>query len=67
MNIYDTKSLVCAKCETFIGEIDWDAHVIRPLCGKCASPVPDDDKILYTKRYYKNNYQKKEIFQTIRH
>jgi len=66
MNIYDTKSLVCAKCETAIGEIDWDAQVIRPLCGKCANPSPENDKILYTVGY-KNNNQKKEIFQTIHH
>lgn len=54
MNIYDTKGLFCANCKKFIGEIDWDAKIINPLCGKCADPVPEGDKILYTVSHYQS-------------
>lgn len=55
MNLYDTKSVICHKCKFVIGEIDFDAEVILPLCGKCANPMPEGDKILYTASYFKNN------------
>ena len=48
MNIYDTKKISCAECKTDIGEVDYDSLIIRPLCGKCANPLPEGDKILYT-------------------
>ncbi len=55
MNIYDTKQLHCSKCDKFIGEVDYDAEVIYPKCGKCANPMPEnDDKI----GYEINKYQK---------
>lgn len=41
MNIYDTRIICCVKCEKFIGEIAYDAKVIRPLCGQCENPTPD--------------------------
>lgn len=41
MNIYDTKPIRCAQCDKMIGEIDYNAHVIRPLCGQCYDPKPD--------------------------
>jgi hypothetical protein len=55
MNIYDTKSIYCSKCGKFIGEIDYDAVVILPKCGKCADPTPEgDDKMSYLKSRYSN-------------
>jgi len=48
LNIYDTKTISCAKCGKCIGEVEYDSQVIRPLCGKCANPIPEGDKILYT-------------------
>lgn len=48
MNIYDKKSVHCSNCDRFIGEIDCDAVVILPKCGKCANPMPEgDDKVQY--------------------
>lgn len=48
MNIYDKKSVHCSRCDRFIGEIDYDAVVILPKCGKCANPMPEgDDKVQY--------------------
>lgn len=61
MNIYDTKSIYCCKCGKFIGEIDYDAVVILPKCGKCADPIPEgDDKMSYLKSRY-SNQQSKDI------
>jgi len=36
LNIYDTKSLSCAICGTAIGEVAYDAEIIRPKCGQCS-------------------------------
>lgn len=48
MNIYDKKSIHCSQCDRFIGEIDYDAVVTLPKCGRCANPLPEgDDKVLY--------------------
>lgn len=58
MNIYDTKSIVCARCETFLGEVDYDAKIIHPLCGKCANPLPEGDKILYTMSKFISQHNK---------
>ncbi|TLX93228.1 MAG: hypothetical protein E6K91_08915 [Thaumarchaeota archaeon] len=50
MNLYDTKSIICYKCNRFIGEVEYDAVVTLPKCGKCANPFPEgDDKIAYTR------------------
>ena len=55
MNIYDTKSIFCSKCGKFIGEIDFDAIVMLPKCGKCVDPIPEgDDKMAYLKSRYSN-------------
>ena len=35
LNIYDTKTIRCIECDKPIGEIDYDANVISPICGKC--------------------------------
>lgn len=48
MNIYDKKSVRCSQCDRFIGEIDYDAVVTLPRCGRCANPMPEgDDKVQY--------------------
>lgn len=41
MNIYDTKPIFCIMCEKEIGEVDYDAEIIRPKCGHCANPKPE--------------------------
>lgn len=48
LNIYDTKVIRCIRCNKCLGELDYDAEVIRPLCGQCANPLPEGDDILYT-------------------
>ncbi|MFB5597906.1 MAG: hypothetical protein ACE5RJ_02665 [Nitrosopumilaceae archaeon] len=65
MNLYDLVTVRCAKCEKPIGEIDYDAQVIRPLCGKCANPLPEGDKILYTVSHYQKIPRKQELLQVI--
>ena len=40
MNIYDTKTIHCSVCGKFIGEIDCNAIVTLPKCGKCTNPLP---------------------------
>ncbi|MDH3487994.1 MAG: hypothetical protein OEL82_08115 [Nitrosopumilus sp.] len=48
MNIYDTKSVSCAICKQVIGEVDFDAEIIRPKCGQCSNPTPHiKDKMPY--------------------
>ncbi len=54
LNIYDTKQISCIECGRDIGEVEYDAELIRPKCGKCANPIPEgDDKIMYTANSYK--------------
>ncbi len=56
MNIYDTKSVHCVKCGRFIGEIEYDAVVTLPKCGRCANPIPEgDDKVGYVLSKYNKN------------
>ena len=55
MNIYDTKMIVCRSCKTPIGEIEYDAEIMLPQCGKCANPMPEGDNIVYTASYFQNN------------
>lgn len=56
MNIYDKKSVHCSKCDRFIGEIDCDAVVVLPQCGKCANPMPEgDDKVQYVVSKFNKN------------
>ncbi|MBI5377641.1 MAG: hypothetical protein HZA82_03360 [Thaumarchaeota archaeon] len=40
MNIYDKRIICCSKCDKYIGEVDYDAEIILPKCGKCANPIP---------------------------
>lgn len=48
MNIYDTKPIRCVICQKAIGEVDFDAEIIRPKCGQCANPILDPkDKMPY--------------------
>lgn len=56
MNIYDKKSVYCSKCDRFIGEIDVDAVVVLPKCGKCANPLLEgDDKAQYIVSKFNSN------------
>lgn len=55
MNIYDTRSISCVNCGHFLGEIEYDAQVIRPLCGKCANPLPEGENLLSTISAMKNH------------
>jgi len=58
MNIYDTKSVHCSRCGKFIGEIDYDAIVTLPKCGKCANPLPEnEDKVGYIVSKYGRNVE----------
>lgn len=48
MNIYDTRPIRCVICQKAIGEVDFDAEIIRPKCGQCANPILDTkDKMPY--------------------
>ena len=59
MNIYDTKVIFCSRCETSIGEVDFEAKIINALCGKCANPIPEGDKILYTISHFQTQAKQK--------
>ena len=59
MNLYDTKIIRCIKCDKHIGEIDYDAEVMRPECGHCANLLPyGDDHLSYTLSSMKNKQTK---------
>ncbi len=53
MNLYDTKSIQCSRCEKFIGEIDCDASVIFPKCGKCAKQLSEESDTIHVTSKYK--------------
>ena len=58
MNIYDTKSVRCSRCGRFIGEIEYDAVVTLPKCGKCVNPLHEnEDKVSYTISKYSHNVE----------
>ena len=61
MNIYDTKQIYCTRCEKWIGEVDYEAKIINALCGQCANPLPEDDKILYTVSHYQSKSNKQVL------
>lgn len=51
MNMYDTKIVHCIKCDSYIGEVAYDAEIILPKCGKCVNPmpsVPDDPSHIFS-------------------
>lgn len=55
MNIYDTRQIHCSQCGKRIGEVDYDAEIILPKCGKCSNPMPEnDDKVMYTLSRYQS-------------
>lgn len=48
MNLYDTKIVRCVICKKSIGEVEFDAEIIRPKCGQCSNPVlSSNDKMPY--------------------
>lgn len=62
MNIYNKKQIKCSACGKFLGEIDNEAKIAYPLCGKCSRKetklmktgikkilVPLDDSLKSTK------------------
>ena len=56
MIIYDMKSVRCSSCDRFIGEIECDAVVTLPKCGRCANPMPEgDDKVGYIVSKFNKN------------
>ncbi len=58
MNIYDTKSVHCSRCGKFIGEIEYDAVITLPKCGKCVNPFPqNEDKATYVISKYGRNVE----------
>jgi hypothetical protein len=62
MNMYDKKSVCCSQCDRFIGEIDTDAVIVLPKCGKCANPMSEgDDKVQYTVIKMISNERRKRI------
>jgi len=61
MNIYDTKTVLCNKCGKCIGEVEYDAEILRPLCSQCVNPMPEGDSILYTVSAIQNQSKKQMI------
>ncbi len=62
LNIYDTKTIRCIECDQPIGEIDYDAKVIHPRCGKCDDPRPDvKDQLSYRMKIPTNQKSVKPI------
>ena len=62
VNIYDTKSIKCIICGKFIGEIDYDAQVILPKCGKCANPKPEGgDSLSYLESRLRNDIMRPKV------
>ena len=48
MNLYDTKIIKCAICKHPLGEVEFDAEIIRPKCGQCSNPTLSvNDKMPY--------------------
>jgi phage FluMu protein Com len=43
--MYDTKTINCSGCGKFIGEIDYDAIITLPKCGKCSNPLVREARI----------------------
>lgn len=57
MNIYDTKPIFCIVCGEEMGEVDIGAEIIRPKCGSCANPIPqNDDKASYIINSMRHRY-----------
>lgn len=48
LSICDTKPLSCTICKQVIGEVDYDAEIIRLKCGQYSSPTLHvNDKMPY--------------------
>ena len=52
MNIYDTKLIHCSICKRFIGEIDYDAIVMLPKCGKCTNQLLEENDSTHMAKVY---------------
>jgi hypothetical protein len=61
MNIYDTRQINCTRCEKWIGEVDHEAKIINALCGQCANPLPEGEKILYTVSHFQSKSEKQRV------
>ncbi len=62
LNIYDTRTISCIQCDKPIGEIDFDANVIRPICGQCDDPRPNvKDQLSYRMKIPSNKKMAKLI------
>ena len=61
MNMYDTKQIYCTRCDICIGEVDSEAKIINALCGQCANPLPEGEKILYTVSHYQSISDKRQL------
>jgi len=62
LNIYDTKTVRCIECDKPIGEIDYDADVIGPICGQCDDRKPDvKDQLSYKMKIPTNKKMVKPI------
>jgi hypothetical protein len=62
LNIYDTRTIYCIECSKPIGEIDFDAKVICPICGQCDDPKPDvKDRFPYRRKPHETNNIEKPI------
>lgn len=46
MNIHDTKIISCSICGKCIGEMNFDASIAHPRCGRCEQA--DADGHLFT-------------------
>lgn len=46
MNIYYKKQISCVTCGKFIGEVDNEAKVLLPRCGRCAISDADGNDLL---------------------
>jgi len=59
--MYDMKQINCTRCEKWIGEVDYESKIINALCGQCANPLPEGEKILYTISHFQSKSEKQRV------